>query len=405
MCISQRCWLANEHYLPIESTRPLSANYTGPEVQTAYHRWTPLILLGMAVIFCIPRIVWEVLAKVPTYSTLAVTDACMKSEITSDVTERHRILAYVGDRLGGVLQKPGPQSDVGLPRTLMNIVWIVDAWGMTVVYLGVKALYLINVTVMWALLENFLSQGDKRFGLSALSKLLKDDFYWTEALSERFPLEILCDFQIRQMGNVHHHTVQCTIHANLVNQLVFLVVWFWLLMLVVATFFSLLKWLHITVDIFSRQRYVVGRLRAMLNIEPETEAFDVNLARTFARQFITADCYLAIRLVAHNASDVTAAELIHNLWKFYKKECNGRTVPVGTGGMVVALPPQQRPQQQQPEFLQMPTTCRGSTSGATNSPPSYELCGNGSDVKQRSPEDPEKTQLLRQGSDNETTIM
>ena len=62
-------------------------------------------------------------------------------------------------------------------------------------------------------------------------------------LSERFPRVTLCDFHIWQQGkNVNRYTVQCVLPINLFNEKIFLLVWFWLVFIAVATFVSLLQW-------------------------------------------------------------------------------------------------------------------------------------------------------------------
>jgi len=61
-------------------------------------------------------------------------------------------------------------------------------------------------------------------------------------LSERFPRVTLCDFQILQLDNVQKYTVQCVLPINLFNEKIFLLIWFWLVFVAVATFVNLLHW-------------------------------------------------------------------------------------------------------------------------------------------------------------------
>jgi len=84
------------------------------------------------------------------------------------------------------------------------------------------------------------------YGLTVVGALLKSSptsvtLDWP--LSERFPRVTLCDVQIRQQGvNINSYTVQCVLPINLFNEKIFLLVWFWLIFVAVATFVNLLHW-------------------------------------------------------------------------------------------------------------------------------------------------------------------
>lgn len=83
------------------------------------------------------------------------------------------------------------------------------------------------------------------YGLTVAAALFKSssiDSVVDWPLSERFPRVTLCDFQIRQQANIHCYTVQCVLPINLFNEKIFLIIWFWLVFVAVATFVNLLHW-------------------------------------------------------------------------------------------------------------------------------------------------------------------
>ncbi len=77
----------------------------------------------------------------------------------------------------------------------------------TVVYTFIKVLHLANVMAQFYFLNKFLETADyPLFGGHVLYDLLRER-EWKD--SGRFPRVTLCDFEIRVLGNIHRHTVQC----------------------------------------------------------------------------------------------------------------------------------------------------------------------------------------------------
>ena len=179
-------------------------------------------------------------------------------------------------------------------------------------YLAVKLLYITNVLGQLFMLDAFLGTDYHVYGIQLVNKML-NQVDWTA--SERFPRVTLCDFQIRQLGNIHRHTVQCVLPINLFNEKIFIFMWFWFVLVAVSTFLSFITWLARCVFRLDQTRYIKRHLRAMDKLD---KSDDKKIAGKFVTQYLRQDGVLVLRLIGINCNDVVVSELISELWNTYR---------------------------------------------------------------------------------------
>ena len=146
----------------------------------------------------------------------------------------------------------------------------------------------------------------------------------------------------RVLGNVHRHTVQCTLPLNLYNEMMFIFLWFWFLVVAGVTALSLACWSFYAVSVPSRVAYVGNHLMMSLDRTAATPAADPAVAMAdgpvdrggggggpppitasssdverFVRKYLLCDGCFVLRLVASNSSDLIAAQLTAGLYEHF----------------------------------------------------------------------------------------
>ncbi|VDP07734.1 unnamed protein product [Soboliphyme baturini] len=177
----------------------------------------------------------------------------------------------------------------------------------TCLYLCVKLLYLVNIVGQLFLLNLFLGSNDTLFGFHILNDLLHNR-EWEE--SGNFPRVTMCDFEVKVLGNVHRHTVQCVLMINMFNEKIFLFLWFWYILLGISTLGSLLYWLFIS-SVPGRQINFVGKY--LIGIEGY-KMVDSQSLRRFVVNFLRQDGVYVLRMTAAHAGELVCCELSKLLW-------------------------------------------------------------------------------------------
>jgi len=186
------------------------------------------------------------------------------------------------------------------------------------------------VLAQFVLLNQFLGTSYRFWGFEILRDLA-NGVEWQE--SGHFPRVTMCDFEVRVLGNKHRHTVQCVLMINMFNEKVYLFVWWWLLLVAVATAWSLLYWITAS----SGERRAVAFIRQYLHVYRLLNFNDkeeVQVIRKFVNRFLRPDGVFLLRLIAANAGDLITTDVVFEIYKlFLMEEARGQqTLPMREPG-------------------------------------------------------------------------
>ena len=132
---------------------------------------------------------------------------------------------------------------------------------LSTLYIFVKFLYLLNPICQFFVLSKLIGNEFYMLGINLLKSFITEK-EWPHLAT--FPRMTLCEIYIREVGTVHPYLIQCVLRINLFNEIIFIMVWFWLLFLIIVN----------AVDLIVRLIYIIfacsncqRKLFALKNLE------------------------------------------------------------------------------------------------------------------------------------------
>jgi len=182
-------------------------------------------------------------------------------------------------------------------------------------------IFIINCVAQFLLLNSFLGMDFGAYGIEVLSALFQGGD-WRG--SDRFPRVTMCDFQIRRLGQLQTYTVQCVLPINLFNEMIYLFIWFWMVLVIILTVYSLITWSMRSMMSQDRARFIKKHLM-LLNKVNKDDKESKQSAIDFTEKYLRQDGVFILRLIGYNTNDITATELICALFDIYcEKKQNSR---------------------------------------------------------------------------------
>ncbi|VDK27589.1 unnamed protein product [Gongylonema pulchrum] len=312
------CFIENTYYIPLEQNLPQSEEHRNNKMIT-YYQWVPFTLMLQAMLFVVPHVFWRMLnwtANVQTRAVISMGSSARQMDPCSneakemlDAIANHMYHANRAKPLRKTLQNTNP---------LIILSRIFAKSYLTTLYIITKLLFIANASLQFWIVSLYL--GGNGYDLT---KALIEQRTWQN--TGLFPRVTMCDFKIRVLGNIHHHTIQCVLMANMFNEKIYIGLWWWLLIVITLTATNLVYWLYVLTSANSNGAFLLRliRLRVSHNfillrrqLKDDMERYQIE---TFTEQF-AGDAALVLRLLAQNAGELVASGVAARLFDTFKND-------------------------------------------------------------------------------------
>nr|CDS27457.2 innexin unc 9 [Hymenolepis microstoma] len=324
-----------ENYCWVQGTIPISYSNKMPSndeewadlenVKILYYQWVPFVLGLQCCLFYVPRLIWQAICYNRTGTDLenlvsqamtamhadeksrkgaientaaAIEDLLFQCQKRAQLSKRS---TFDGGRSGTdsegenmLVRSNGSHIRKNMGAQAANLRLMSKRRGNYIVisYLIIKILYLVNGLGQMFLMQHFLgfnSTTSPVFGLSVLRNIINGQDW---QMTQIFPRVGFCYAELKILGvRVNGVTAQCALPVNMLNEKLYIFLWWWILAGVIITAIYLFIWIF--------------RMCAKRHVDE------------FAFKFLRSDGMFLIRMVRLNAGDMVTAGVVNVLWQRY----------------------------------------------------------------------------------------
>ncbi|XP_067686693.1 innexin unc-9-like [Haliotis asinina] len=313
--VNSLCWISPLYNVPFNNELPMAdKDRFSDDKDVSYYRWAMLIFILQALMFELPHFIWRSLKGHSGLNMKKIVGMCIESQASPKDTRDKKLeqIAMFIDRWLRTYRR------FSIPTLKFCQFGNRSGRYLVLLYMFIKFLYLVNVVAQFQILTIFLGFNYWKYGAEVVGYLTEDP-RWNDL--QRFPRVGMCDFDIRQLQNIHRYTVQCVLSINLFLEKIFVGQWFVLALLSVVTLLSFLSWFIEEVFTCRRERFL-HKYMYFINEENNKQGGSLNtkLFKKFVRGYLRHDGVFVIRTVANNINDVLAYDLLNRLWSLFESQ-------------------------------------------------------------------------------------
>jgi len=295
----------------------------GNVVWLKYYQWVPLIFISVAIIFYLPRLLWQGVLEAEGINITAMVRSVNGFESALNPANRDRQIGFLAKYMMAHFSTKKRQSgSSGLKQLLGKICFFSrsDASYVGRMYLLLKVLQ-VTVSVGILFILNVWLDGFHFYGIDVLVSAFKGTYNQTNA----FPLVSVCEMDKRDLGDDKTYRFQCLLTMNLFNEKIFVLFWFYLVYVAIVTILNTFFWFLKVLQTSKREAYI----RTLLKLSKSADIdFDnpehKTLFREFVQKFLKPDGVFTFRLINANTTTVVMHEITGKLWNLWKEDKENR---------------------------------------------------------------------------------
>ncbi|KHN74783.1 Innexin-3 [Toxocara canis] len=325
------CFIQNTYWVHFDEPVPDDVG-DRRSAEIGYYQWVPIVLALQALMFFIPSWIWKTLHKQSgiDLDTIVKEAKSMRAARSEERKEEvTKLAAFVEESLEmGDRRAQYHLLCLNFGRSLGSYV--------SVLYIFVKLLYVLNIFTQFVILNNFLGTDYNLWGFQTLRDLWEGR-EWLD--SGVFPRVTMCDFKVRRLANIHRYSVQCVLMINMFNEKIYLFIWFWFLFVAISTLLNFL-YCFATMLISSYRERTAAVLLSTYKLDEESR-MDTSIVRRFVHNALKPDGILLLRFVDMHAGGMAArdlcAQLFHDFYvsleSHYPRTGDGQTTKSTSPGI------------------------------------------------------------------------
>uniref|UniRef100_A0A1I7XDD8 Innexin n=1 Tax=Heterorhabditis bacteriophora TaxID=37862 RepID=A0A1I7XDD8_HETBA len=310
------CWAQDTYFVPFSSPVAHSVNEIWKtNERVSYYQWMPFFLLFEAACFKLPCFIWKYFASQSGMRVGEILRIATDDHNTVPEVKKANIEALCVHLQGALRFQKRLKIRNLIPHKIIRVLNIkYSTYYVTFIYFLAKFAFLINVGVQTKLMNEYLlPRTADQFGFHVWRSLWAGNKTWME--NGLFPRVTLCDFEVREMGNIQTHTVQCVLLINIFTEKIFILLWAWYLLLGALTMCNLSSWLFGIFSVTSKEHFIINHLEMCETPLDTNSTNHKEHVDRFMDKYLGLDGVFLLRLIAAHADIVFTTELIGALWK------------------------------------------------------------------------------------------